>query len=509
MSSIWNPALPFVICFTTALICIVWTLVLPRPVFAQRLTTIVGNFLLALTAAKLLALADQGDVLILEASAWPAPWGIVLMIDRLSAVMVLITGVIGLAGSIYLAAFPPSAAEQRGQAIFWNFLLLGVCGAFVTGDMFNLYVWFETLLIASFVLMVLSKERDALVGGFKYVILSLAASTMFLLGCGLLYNATGTLNMADLHRVIAGGSASPLLPVAAALICIGFMSKAAMFPLWFWLPESYHTPSPVISGVFAGLLTKVGVYALIRMFTQVFAGPAFAPLLDMILVTSLLTMALGVVGAAVQKEMRRILSFHIISQVGYMTLGLALGTGAALAGAIFYTVHHIIVKTTLFFVGGLVEARAGTGKLIKLGGMAASAKMIALLFAIPALSLAGIPPFSGFWAKFMIARASVDASAWISLATALAVSLATIFSMSKIWNEVFWKNAPSSEKETEKPQSFSIALASAGCLVLIALTLWISVAGAPLVNFAQRTANQLRDTASVEQLILSQRGRAP
>jgi len=278
-------------------------------------------------------------------------------------------------------------------------------------------------------------------GGVKYVTINLLATLLFIAAIGLLYGLTGTLNMADLHRKIPLVADRGVVTAVAVLFLAAFGIKAAVFPLFFWLPAAYHTPPVSVSAIFAGLLTKVGIYALIRFFTLVFViDTAYFHLL--LLAVAALTMISGVLGAAAQNEFRRILSFHIISQVGYMVLGLALQTRLALAGTVFYLVHHIIVKANLFLVSGVVKQLKGSFELAQLGGIYRRNGWIAVLFFIPAFSLAGFPPLSGFWAKMILIRASLDVHQYWLACVAAVVGLLTVYSMTKIWGEAFWKPAP-------------------------------------------------------------------
>ena len=253
--------------------------------------------------------------------------------------------------------------------------------------------------------------------------------------------------MADLHTKVAGVENTALMTAAAMLLMTAFGIKAALFPLFFWLPAAYHTLPVSVSAFFAGMLSKVGVYALIRMFTLVFTtntGVTHTTLL----VVAALTMLFGVVGAASQMEIRRILSFHIISQVGYMVLGLALFTPLALAGAIVYLVHHIIVKANLFLVSGLVRQAGGAFNLKHVGGLYKTHGLLAVGFFIPAFALAGFPPLSGFWAKLLIIRASLESQQYTLAVLAAVVGLLTVFSMTKIWSEAFWKQSPTEDPKT-------------------------------------------------------------
>jgi multicomponent Na+:H+ antiporter subunit D len=386
---------------------------------------------------------------------------------------------------------------------------MGVCGAFLTGDLFNLYVWFEVMLMASFVLMALGGERAQMEGAIKYVTINLISSAMFLAAVGMLYGIMGTLNMADLAQKLRAAPPLDLLTTIAMLFLIAFGIKAAVFPLFFWLPASYHTPPVAVSAIFAGLLTKVGVYALIRVFALLFVQDV-AYTHTIILAIAGLTMVTGVLGAMAQNEFRRILSFHIISQIGYMILGLGFFTTAAVAGSIFYIIHHIIVKTNLFLVSGVVHRLQGTYELKRLGGIYAARPALSILFLIPALSLAGLPPLSGFFAKLILVQAGLETQHYLLVATALAVGLLTLFSMTKIWAEAFWKEAPESSEAKEPMATISESRASRLLLLLpIAslglATILIGLAAEPLYLLAARAAEQLMNPAEYIQAVLGRR----
>jgi multicomponent Na+:H+ antiporter subunit D len=267
-----------------------------------------------------------------------------------------------------------------------------------------------------------------------YVVINLLASTALVAAIGIVYAATGTVNLADLASRL-DEVPGPVQTALGAMLFVVFGIKAGIFPLFFWLPDAYPTAPTAVTAIFAGLLTKVGVYAIIR--TQTLLFPSDGPS-TVLLVVAALTMVIGVLGAIAQDDVKRILSFHIISQLGYMIMGLALFSVAGLAGAVFYIVHHIPVKTGLFLITGLIEQTTGTGALRRLGGMVRRAPVIALLFAVPGLSLAGIPPFSGFVAKLALVDAGLAEDQAVIVAISLAVSLLTLFSMAKVWAGVFW-----------------------------------------------------------------------
>jgi multicomponent Na+:H+ antiporter subunit D len=412
----------------------------------QRILNLVGSLILLIVSVLLFTTVLSDGVQSLHLGNWKAPFGIVFAADILSSVMVLISSIIAFTTALYSFSTIDNERESFGYYPLLNTLIMGINGAFLTGDVFNLYVWFEVMLISSFVLLVLGGTRNQLEGGIKYFTLNLISSAFFLAAVGLLYGLTGTLNMADLSEKIKLAGDNGLITVISIFFLISFGIKSAVFPLYFWLPSSYHTPPSPVSAIFAGLLTKVGVYSLIRMFTLVFTVNSEF-LTNIILIVAVFTMVTGVFGAASQNEIRKILSFHIISQIGYMIMGLGLYSVLGIAGAVFYLIHHIIVKTNLFFIGGLIQKLQGTYELKKLGGLYKVYPIIGLLFLIPALSLAGIPPLSGFWAKFLIVKAGLELQEILVVVISLFVSLLTLFSMTKIWNEVFWKPAPKDNPE--------------------------------------------------------------
>lgn len=484
----WVLVMPLVIPFVTAVIAFVL-----RNSPANRWVSAVGSLLSLVAAAILMVSVLNEGVIAAQMSSWEAPFGITLVADYLSAVMVVITAITGLATTIYALGEIPEDTEKLGFYALFQILLAGVTGAFLTGDLFNLYVWFEVMLIASFSLLVIGGGKKRLDAGIKYVTLNLVSTLVFLSGIGMLYGVTGTLNMADLRGAVAAAENQGLITVIAMMFMVGFGVKAAVFPLFFWLPASYHTPYFAVSAVFAGLLTKVGVYALMRMFSLVFVGDiGFTH--EILLWVSLLTMFTGVIGAAAQTDFRKILSFHIISQIGYMTLGLALFTPLALMGGVFYLVHHIIVKANLFFIAGLARQYAGSTDLNRIGGLYKSAPLLAALFIIPAFSLAGFPPLSGFWAKYLIVKAALELNFWFVTFVSLFVGLLTIYSMTKIWAMAFWTPHPDGIDPT--PDGAPPQVTRAMILpiaALAAMTIVIGFYPEPFVRFAETAANQLLD----------------
>jgi multicomponent Na+:H+ antiporter subunit D len=491
---------PILLPLATAIAC----LFLRRSATAQRAASVAGSFALLAVAALLLARVSQGAIAVTQVGAWPAPFGITLVADLLAAIMVLLAAITGTATLVYALGSLDGGRESWGFHPLFHTLLMGVCGAFLTGDLFNLYVWFEVLLMSSFVLLALGGERGQLEGSVKYVTLNLLSSALFLAAVGALYGVAGTLNMADLSRAIGSGNAPGVVSTIAALLLVAFGIKAAVFPLFFWLPASYHTPPIAVAAVFAGLLTKVGVYALLRAFTLVFThDTGFTH--GVLLAIAVLTMVTGVLGAVAQGDARRLLSFHIVSQIGYMVLGLALFTPLGLAGTVFYLAHHIIVKTNLFLVAGALRRLRGSYDLYRMGGVWRTNPGLGLLFLVPAFSLAGVPPLSGFWGKLVLVKAGLEAGQWTATAVALAVSVLTLYSMTKIWNEAFWKDAPGPAPEGAATSVPLLLLAP--IVGLATLTLAIGFGAGPVFDLAARAAAQLADPSAYVTAVLGEAGR--
>jgi multicomponent Na+:H+ antiporter subunit D len=400
----------------------------------QRRVTVASLFgLLAMEILLGLTVAD-GTILVHRLGDWPAPFGIVLVADRLAVVMLLLATITALAVVLYDIADPDPDLRRLPFYPLFHFLLMGLNGAFVTGDLFNLFVFFEVLLIASYALITLGASARQLRAGFQFVVLNLLTSALFLFGVGALYGLTGTLNMADLALkvpLLHGGDAA-LLHVAMMSLLVVFAAKAALLPLAFWLPDAYPAPPAPVSALFGGIATKVGVYALLRVFTTVFAEVR-APAAEVLIVLGSVSMILGVLGALAQTEIRRLLSFHIISQIGYLTFGMALFTVGGLAAAIFYMVHYTIVKCALFLVGGLGERLGGAKDLRQLGGLAQRSPVLALLFFVAGISLAGLPPTSGFLSKYLLLAAGIGEGRYVAVTVGFVAGLLTLMSMMKIW----------------------------------------------------------------------------
>lgn len=466
-----------------------------RWVQVQKVLAVAGSALLGgITLALLLRVQAQG-IQTSQIGSWPAPFGISLVVDGLSAILLFAAALVYLLVSIYsLAAIDPGRLRW-GYFTLVHFLMVGVNGAFCTGDLFNLYVWFEVMLMASFVLMVLGGERRQLEGGLKYVILNLLSSLLFLSAIGLTYHYTGALNLADLALRMRQAPLGGLSLLIAVLFLAGFGIKTALFPFFFWLPASYHTPPVAVTALFSGLLTKVGFYALLRVFSLLFSDQ-WQFIQPVLLVIAGFTMLTGVLGAAAQTDFRRLLAFHIISQVGYLLMGLALFSVQSIGAAVYFTVHVIFAKMALFLVAGMVQTLSGSFDLRRLGGLYRRQPGLSLVFLLPALALAGLPPLSGFFAKLLLIISGLQLRSYLIVIVALIVSLLTLFSMTKIWNEAFWKPVPEPARQAAPARGGAAALPGAmwiPVVVLGVLVLAMGVLAGPLISLAEGAAAGLLD----------------
>jgi multicomponent Na+:H+ antiporter subunit D len=467
-----------------------------RTISLSVLTAVAG------IAVAILVVVDEDDVVSTQAGDWYAPVGISLVADRFSAIMLLTASCVLLAVVIFAIGQPGAERNHVGFQSVYLILAAGVAAAFLTGDLFNLFVAIEMMLTASYVLITLGGRLEQVRSGMTYVVISLAASVLFLVALALTYAATGTVNMADLSDRIADLPAG-LQSGLAGLFLIVFGIKAGIFPLFFWLPDSYPTaPSPV-TAIFAGLLTKVGVYAIIR--TQTLLFPDVLPMW-LLMVIAGLTMSVGVLGAIAQDDVKRILSFLIISSIGYMVMGLALFTVAGIAAAIFYMVHQVVLKTGLFLAGGLIEHAGGSSRLSRLGGMVRTAPVIAVLFFVAAMSLAGIPPMLGFAAKFSLIDSTAASQQWWILGVAVFVSLLTLFSVAKIWIGVFWAD---SADERARPADLvrlearrAPLLMMAPTTMLVAATVVLGIMAGPLYDYCLRASADLLDPSGYVSAVL-------
>lgn len=467
---------------------------LGRRPWAQRIFGLLVLGTMVAISAILLSRVSDGSVLATELGGWSAPIGIVLAVDLLSGLM-LVTSLAALVTVLVYAIGSPRPIEQA-RYFYPVYLVMaaGVSMCFLTTDLFNLFVAFEITLTSSYVLIGLGRAREQVRHGVTYVVISLLASSLFITAIAITYAATGTVNMADLAVKLV--DIDPHLRTAlGALFLVVFGIKAAIFPLFFWLPDSYPTAPAPVTAIFAGLLTKIGVYAIIRSQSLLFAGPGESNLL---LIVAGATMLVGVLGAIAQDDVKRILSFHVVSQIGYLIFGLGLLTMAGLASTVYSVVHHILVTTAIFMVGGLIEQATGTAALRRLGGLVRSTPLLGALFLLTALSFAGIPPFSGFIAKLSVVQAGLEVGADWTTAVALLVSILTLFSMTKIWAGAFWGDPEDATIVVRRPSRVMTGAAAAAVVVSLA----VAALAAPIYDLSERAAISLIDPALYVEAVL-------
>lgn len=462
---------------------------------AQRTIAITGSLIQLGAAGWLFSRIWSQEIIVAQLGNWAAPFGISIVGDTFSGIMVLSVALTGFAIFIYSLADIDKKREHFGYYPALNLLTMAVNGTLLTGDIFNMFVWFELMLISAFMLLSLGNTRKQLEGTVKYVVINLFSSAIFLAGVGLLYGITGSLNMADVAVKLEAFDNPGLITTISMLFLVSFGLKAAVFPLFFWLPSSYHTPPVAISAFFAGILTKVAIYVLARFYTLIFIQDVGYTHTILLWIGGL-TMVIGVLGAAAQYEFRKILSIHIVSQIGYMVMGIALFTPMALLGTVFFVVNQIFVKMNLFLISGVANRLGGSFELKELGGIYRNYPWLGVLFLISAFSLAGFPPLSGFWAKFTLVYAGLEIGAWFIIGVALAVSILTLFSMVKIWAFAFWKALPEGHEAntsdyTKRISTRDLAYLVAPIVLLAGLTVIIGVFPEFLYEVSERAANQL------------------
>lgn len=476
-----------------------------------RLQTLiaVGALVAVLVIGILLLVAvDSSGALAVEIGGWDAPVGIVLVVDRLSALLLVVSAAVLLSVLVFSVGQGLADGDRETPVSIYypTYLILaaGVFNAFVAGDLFNLYVSFEILLVASYVLITVGGTEQRIRAGITYIVVSLVSSVLFLAAIAMIYAAVGTVNIAQLSVRLTELPADVQL-ILHVMLLVAFGIKAAVFPLSFWLPDSYPTAPAPVTAVFAGLLTKVGVYAIMRTEMIIFPG---TELNITIMIVAALTMIVGILGAVAQADIKRLLSFTLVSHIGYMLFGIGLGTAAGLAAATYYVVHHITVQTTLFLATGLVERQGGTTSINRLGGMLKASPIIGVLFFIPMLSLGGIPPFSGFIGKLALFEAGANEGsvlAWILIGCGALVSLLTLYALARAWNMTFWRDIDEVANydsplrvlttvgvSTEVKSTRSIPRIMVGATVgMVALSIALTVFAGPLYGVSSRAGQNI------------------
>lgn len=474
-----------------------------RKTLTQRYLSVGGSLIGLMVAFRLFGRVQESGILTLNAANWDAPFGIVFVADMLSVMLVLLTSIACFAVSIFSSVGLSRQRMLYGYFPIFHFLIMGLHGAFLTGDIFNLYVFFEVIIISSFVLMTLGGRKAQLEGAVKYMAMNILASMFFLTGIGILYGITGSLNMADLSIRIQEVQNKALVGITSCFFLIGFGIKSAVFPLYYWLPSSYHTPPSAVAATFGGLLTKVGIYAMLRVFSLIFVPDDFTRTLLMVI--AVFTILTGAFGALIKTNIRRLFSYLIVCHIGFMVGGIAMFSKIALMGAVFYLIHDIMVKTNMFLIAGLIRQLRGTMDMDKLGGLYRDYPRISLLIAIVLFSLVGIPPLSGFWPKVFLFQEAFTQQQCFYVAALIIGSFVTLYVIANMWAQVFWKNPPM-EGETDDrfaplpPYKKILMVLPIGIMALA--TLYIGLNAEAIVQVADTISTQLMDPSAYTDAVL-------
>ena len=474
---------------------------------SQSVVALVAGILNACVAGYVLYYCTQVHSLVLHVGSRTGPFGITIVADTFAALMLAVTAVIFVA-SIPYAIDLLDGRERMGYFPLSLFLLMGVNGTFLAADVFNLFVFFEIIVISSFVLLTLGGQRDQIKGGMRYVVLNLLTSFVFLGGIAVVYGVFGTLNFAHLASLVAADSVPPwVLPVMGGLLFVSFGNKAALFPLYFWLPSSYHTTHPAVNALFGGLLTKVGIYALMRVFSLILPELLYEYHTFLLAIAGI-TIVVGTLGAFSHHTIRRMLSFKIIGHVGFIFLGLGMvGSGTipmavCLAAAIVYLLHHMLVKTALLMAAGIVEQESKSGRVYldssQYRGLLAHRPWLGIWFFLAAISLLGIPPFSGFVGKVSIVQLLVQDQQWLLLAIVTGSGILTLMLVIRIWQSFFWGKSRHRAQAAATPSATGL-LSHSPLAGLVLCSLFLGVFGQQFWSLSAQAAQELQDrTAYIE-----------
>jgi len=487
--------LPVLIPLLTGIILIFFS----KKISLQKWISTISLITTVVIAAILVQTVFTNGIQTLQLGGWQAPFGIVLVADMLSSILVLTASFVSLGCLIY--AFR-SIGIEREKFYFYpvvQFLMVGVLGAFLTGDIFNLFVFFEVMLMSSYVLIVLGGTKIQLRESIKYILVNVVSSALFVIAVAYLYSVTGTLNMADLSVRISESGQPGILTVIAVLFLVVFGLKGAIFPLFFWLPGSYQAPPTPVTALFGALLTKVGVYSIMRVFTLIFYhDTAFTH--QLIGVLAGLTIIIGVIGAIAYWDVKKIIIYNIMTAVGVILFGVATLSTTSLAGSIFYIVHDMIVKGALFLLVGAMAIIAGTSNLKKMGGLIKYHPVLGWMFFIACIALAGIPPLSGFIGKLLIVKGGFEAEHYILSGLVLLSSLLVLYSVIKIFMHGFWgetKLSKEEEKGSTKGLLFPIGL-------LLSLSIVLGVGAEWFYPYFYKAAETLMDPSIYIQAVLKE-----
>ncbi len=484
--------LPVVIPLIAGLVMIIF----PKRLGLHKALSLLAVISVTVVALFLINQVNLNGIQTLQLGNWAAPFGISMVADMFSALLVLTASIVVFCCLLYAFNSIGEAQELNYFYPLVLFLMTGINGSFLTGDIFNLFVCFEVMLVASYVLISLGGAKVQLRESIKYIITNLISSFLFLVAIAYLYAMLGTLNMADISVRVAEAGQGGLLTTVALIFLIVFSLKAALF-LFYWLPGSYSAPPPVIAAIFAALLTKVGIYAIIRVFSLIFYHePQITHLLMGIMAA--LTMALGVLGAVAYWDIKRILTYNVIVGVGFILAGFASFNEAGLTGSVYYLIHDMIVKALIFLIGGTIIYLTGTNKIKEISGLIRLFPLLGWMFFITALSLAGIPPLSGFIGKIFITTGTFENHyLWLG-GVGLASSLMVLYSLMKIFMNCFWGYTNLTE---EKESAVTKALL-APMVILTVLTIILGLGAEGIQPYVAMAVNDLLNPAIYIEAVL-------
>ncbi|UTO19218.1 monovalent cation/H+ antiporter subunit D [Acinetobacter sp. Z1] len=464
-----------------------------------------------ITAISYLLIANTGQITVYQLGEWSAPFGIVLVLDRLSAFMLVLTYVL----AVPVIWYASDNWDTRGRYFhtMFHFLLMGLTGAFLTGDLFNLFVFFEVLLMASYVLLLHGQGRPRFQLGVHYVTINLLASALFLLGLGMIYGSVGSLNMADVDRLVPtlDGDQHKLAIAGGLLLFVVFGIKAAMLPVGFWLPKTYAVASTPVAAIFT-IMTKVGIYAILRVNGTVFDDAMAQNIFkNCLMIIGLITSFYGVIGALGADRLRRFVGFMVLSSIGTLLIAIAMFNTEAWAAALYYLVHSTLIAAAFYLFCGWMTSQRGSFKdHLKVAPRIKQEKAAAFTYFTIALMLAGLPPFSGFLGKVFILQATAESAyqAWI-IAVILIVSLLSIIALTRVGFILFWRASPPEENPNEQAYTEYQALPEhapkrndQAIYILLAGLMSYVVFAAPIQTYAVSTAQQIQNHALYQQAIL-------
>lgn len=404
----------------------------------HRVVSAISGLLLVLSTIIIVATVYYNGKMVTYLGDWVPPFGINLVIDMASALLLLTTAITTLAVVVYSFQSIGIEREKYYYYVMVMFMIAGVNGAFSTGDIFNMFVFFEVFLIASYILIALGGKKIQLQEGFKYILVNLISSNFFVLGVAYLYSVTGSLNMADIHLKLENFDGNTIImTIISVVFLFVFATKAGVFPLYFWLPGSYYAPPTPVLALFGALLTKVGVYAIARTYSLLFIGNvAFTH--QILLLLSILTIIMGCIGALAYTDIKKIIIYNILIAIGIILAGFSFMDETGTIGAMYYLIHDMIIKAALFMLVGFIIYRTGIVNFQRLGGLIKKHPFMGIMFFVASLALAGVPPLSGFYGKFFIVQSAFDNGHYISGIIILVSSLVVLFSVIRLFMNVFW-----------------------------------------------------------------------